>query len=155
MAQDLKDGEIRPIGYYIGVESTEGTLDPATGIHYGNTVVLNSISEWNTSSLTVSVDYSTNQFVPDNFIVTGGSWSLAIFQNGNYLGTVYGKVSSGTVRLATNAQGASIQLTEVNLQPTGGLAEYEGKKFEDITGAFTATTDLRSSHSEGNISFNF
>ena len=155
MAQDNQSKDFRPIGYYIGVETAAGTLEPTSGIHFGDTVVMNSFSEWETYCLTVSVDYSTTQFVPDSYIVTGGSWSLVVFRENVYAGTLYGEIPSGNVLISTNSNGGQIQLTQLNLKSTGGLGAFDGKKSKDISGVYSTTTDLRSSHAEGNVAFSF
>lgn len=154
IAQDKDRPTFRPIGYYVGVEASEGTLEAASGNTYGNTIVLNSFGEWDTNSLTVSLNYSTNQFVPENFIVTGGTWSMVVTQNNVYAGTIYGKVMAGNVQLSTNNNGDSIQITQIMLQATGGLGVFEGKEIKGRSGSFDVTTDLRSRQSEGNVQFN-
>lgn len=154
MAQDKERDGFRPIGYYIGVETSAGTLEPTSGTTYGNTIVMSSFGEWDTHALTVSVDYSTSQFVPDSYIVTGGTWSMVILQNNVYAGTVYGKVMSGSVFVSSNNNGDPIQLMQVNLQATGGLGVFEGKEIKNFSGSFIGTTDLRSSSAEGNVHFN-
>lgn len=151
MAQSNERGEFRPIGYYVGVETAAGTLEPTSGTTYGNTLVMNGFGEWDTHCLTVSLDYSITQFVPDSFIVTGGSWSLVVFRDKVYVGTIYGKVLSGNVLLSANNNGDPIQLTQINLQTTGGLGEFEGKEIKDHSGVFDGTTDLRSNSAEGRL----
>lgn len=155
MAQDKHDAGSRPSGFYIGVEMAAGTLEPISGTTYGNTLVLNYYNENETRCLTVSLDYSTAQFIPDSFIVTGGSWSLVVFRDGIYQGTIYGKVLSGNVLISSNNNGDPTQLTDANVQSTGGMGAFEGKAFKDLSGAFSATTDLRSSGAKGNMALNF
>lgn len=145
----------RPIGYYVGVEMATGTPEPINGSVYGNTLVLNHFNENETRCLTVSIDYSTPQFVPDSFIVMGGSWSLVVIRDGVYQGTIYGKVLSGNVLISSNKDGDPVQLTDINLQTSGGMGEFEGKAFKDLSGVFSATTNLRSSAAKGNITVNF
>ena len=106
------------------------------------------------------MDYATAQFVPNNFIVTGGTWSLVIFRDGGYYGTVFGTVSRGNVLVLTNSNndptnGDMIQLTEVTLQATRGLGAFSGKKVEHLIGVGNMTTDLRSNNAEGRVEFSF
>jgi hypothetical protein len=155
LAQNKDDGKFAPVGFYTGVQSAEGTLEPITGIRYGNTLVMNSFGEWETYCLTVSLDYATTQFVPNSFIITGGSWSLMVIRDNAYLGTVYGKVSGGDVLVSTNSNGEQIQVTQLNLQATGGLGAFTGKKVVNLSGIGTMTTDLRSGRLQGDVTFNF
>lgn len=155
MAQSKGGPGISPAGHYTGVESSAGTMEPSTGIRYGNTLVLNSLSKLETRHLTISLDYSTNQFVPNNFIVTGGSWSLVVIREGAYFGTLYGNVSSGSVLVSDNNNGEQTQVTQVTLQAIGGLGEFDGKKAVYLGGVSEMTTDLRSGQANGIANFNF
>ena len=158
MAQSNGRPGLAPAGFYTGVESSAGTLEPTSGIRYGNTLVLNSFGEWETYHLTVSVDYSTNLFKPDCSIVTGGSWSLVAFREGAYFGTLYGKVSSGNVLISGNNNSDPsdpIQSTQVYLEATGGLGAFGGKKAIFLAGVQDTTTNLRTGEVEGRVEFNF
>jgi hypothetical protein len=154
-AQNRDGRGFAPVGLYTGFETASGTMKPASGVVYGNTFVLNSYGEWETHHLTISVDYSVNQFVPNNFIVTGGSWSLVIFRDNAYAGTLYGKVSGGSVLLTTNNNGEPSKQTNISLQSTGGLGLFAGKESRDIIGVYEAITDLRSGETSGNTVFAF
>ena len=155
MAQNKHGAGFAPVGFYTGVEAAAGTLEPTTGNHYGNTLVMNSYGEWETYCLTVSIDYSITQFVPNSYIVTGGSWSLVVFRDGVYAGTLYGTVPSGNVLVSTNSSSDSIKLTQINLLTTGGLGAFNNKEFRDINGVMNATTDIRSSEAAGNVALSF
>ena len=158
MAQSKPLPILSPGGHYAGVESSPGTLEPSTGIRYGNTLVLNSFAKSETRHLTISLDYSIAQFVPNNFIVIGGSWSLVVFRDGAYFGTLYGNVASGNVLVqeSNNTEpGYLTQVTQVNLQGMGGLGEFEGEKAIYLGGACDVTTDLRKGQAEGIVNFNF
>jgi len=158
MAQSKPGPTVSPGGHYAGVESSPGTLEPSTGIRYGNTLVLNNFAKSETRHLTISLDYATAQFVPNNFIVTGGSWSLVVFRDGAYFGTLYGNVASGNVLVqeGNNSEpGDLTQVTQVNLQGLGGLGEFEGKKAIYLGGSCDVTTDLRKGQAEGIANFNF
>lgn len=155
-AQDKNGGGFAPIGIYTGIESAEGTLDQISQIRYGNSFVLNSFGEWETHHLTVSLDYTTNQFVPNNFIVTGGSWSLVVLRDNQYAGTVYGEVQNGSVNIITNANGDEVsKQTQVTLRSSGGLGNFAGRESKNISGAYNAITDLRSNETTGRVDFNF
>ena len=152
-----KDGDgFAPVGFYSGIETAQGTFDPISQIRYGNSFVLNSYGEWETHHLTVSLNYSTNQFIPNNYIVTGGSWSLVVFRDNQYAGTLYGEVQTGSVNLITNTNGEEVsKQVQVNLRSTGGLGTFQRKGNENISSVYRTTTDLRSMATQGNANFNF
>lgn len=155
-AQNKDGGGFAPTGIYTGIETAEGNLDQLSAIRYGNSFVLNSFGEWETHHLTVSLDYTTNQIVPNNFIVTGGTWSLVVVRDNQYAGTLYGDVQVGSVNLTTNANGEAVsKQVQVNLRSSGGLGIFAGRAGKDISGAYNAITDLRSSETNGNANFNF
>ena len=155
-AQDKNGGGFAPIGIYTGIESAEGTLDQISQIRYGNSFVLNSFGEWETHHLTVSVDYATNQFVPNNFIVTGGSWSLVVLRDNQYAGTLYGKVQNGSVNIISNANGDEVsKQVQVSLHTRGGLGIFAGRESKNIIGVYDTITDLRSNETTGRVDFNF
>ncbi len=155
-AQNKDGGGVIPIGIYTGIETAEGTLEQISAIRYGNSFVLNSFGEWESHHLTVSVDYATNQFVPNNFIVTGGTWSMMVVRDNQYAGTLYGDVQSGSVNITTNANGEEVsKQVQVTLRSSGGLGMFAGKESENISGVYDAITDLRSKETNGNANFNF
>ena len=153
-AQKKDGGGFAPVGFYTGFETASGTMEPTSGVNYGNTFVMNSHGEWETHHLTISVDYSVNQFVPNSFVVTGGSWSLVIFRDNTYTGTLYGKVSGGSVLLTTNNNGDPSKQTNMSLQATGGLGVFAGvftgRGSKEITVVYEASTNLRSGETSGN-----
>jgi hypothetical protein len=155
-AQEITGGGFAPVGIYTGTETAEGTFDLLSAQHYGNTFVMNSFGEWESYHLTVSLDYSTNQFVPNSFIVTGGTWSLVVIRDNQYAGTVYGSVQSGSVNLVANNGGDIVsKQVQVDLRSTGAFGSLRRKNNEIISGVYNATSDLRSHETFGNASFNF
>jgi len=156
-AQSRDSGNgLAPVGIYTGVETSPGICDAMSGMCHGNTFVLNSYGEWEIHHLTVSLNYSTNQFVPNNFIVSGGSWSLVIYRDNVYAGTLYGEVQTGSVRLITDGNGEETsKRVQASLLATGGLGMFAGKESENISGVYDATTNLRSSETTGSLYFPF
>lgn len=143
-AQQIISGGFGPAGIYTGVETSEGTLDQIGGMYWGNSFALNSFGEWESYHLTVSVNYSTNQFNPSGgFIVTGGTWSLVVVRDNQYFGTINGEVSRGTVILLTNKLGVvTARQTQINLRATGALGGFQPREIQDMSGVLNATTDL-------------
>lgn len=155
-AQNKGDDGVAPVGIYTGIETAEGTLDQLSNTRYGDTFVLNSFGEWESHHLTVSLDYSTSPFVPNNFIVASGTWSLVVIRENQYAGTLYGKVLTGGVSLITNSDGEEVsKQVQINLSSTGGLGIFADRKSETISGVYNATTDLQTKETRGNVNFNF
>lgn len=156
-AQDIKDGNVVPAGYYTGIETDRGSCERSNEVCYGNTFVLNSNGEWETRHLTVSLNYlNIGNRNGSGFRVTGGTWSLVIFDQNGYVGTLYGKVLEGSIALLSNVDGEIIsKQMRVDLSSTGGLGIFRGKDVEKISGVYEASTDVLSGETSGNAVFTF
>lgn len=156
MAQ-IKGGGFGPIGIYSGIETAEGTFDSMTAIRYGNTFVLNSHGEWETHHLTVSIDYLLSGTTPnEGFAVVSGSWSLVVYRDNVYAGTLHGDILNGVVVFPDNAQKSpAAKRVQLSLRSTGGLGIFKGKSGEDIAGIYDARTDLHSKETQGTANFGF
>lgn len=144
------NGGFAPVGIYTGIETAEGTSDKAGGAVYGNTFVLTSHGEWETHQLTISLDYQVG-IVPNSFVVSGGSWSLTVFRDNKFAGSLSGQIESGLIVIGTNADGedASKQVS-VNLMSNRGSGMFDAKDRKDISGSYNAITDMRSRERETN-----
>ena len=156
MAQKNDGGNIAGVGIYTGVETAEGRLDAGSGMVYGNTFVLTSHGEWETHQLTISLDYQSG-ILANNFAVTGGSWSLVIFRDNKFAGSVYGEVESGQIVIATDAGGEPYaRQVSVNLS-SSGKGKSDAKESKKISGVYNAITDMRSREREtaGSLAMQF
>ena len=146
-------------GFYTGVETAPGTCEPTTSVCYGNTFVLNSFGEWESSHLTISLDYvETPNHNGSGMGIIGGRWSLVVFRDNQYFGTLHGRVETGNIILITDSpSGEEVSKRQVQalLISTGGLGAFNGKEFENIRAELTAISDLRSGEAQGTASFNF
>lgn len=125
---------------YDGVESSAGNQDPVSRFQYGNTYVLISLGEAESRYMTVSVN-SREMF--KGVAVTGGVWSVAVFRDGAYVGTVYGEVMSGDIQEIVNKKGELIgKQTQIDLQGTGGTGIFDNEESQKINGSLNMTTDL-------------
>ena len=155
MAQG-KDEGFAPVGIYTGIETRAATCDLSNEMCYGNTFVLESHGEWENHQLTVSLNYSTAQFYPTEFIVTGGSWSLVVLHDNQYSGTLYGSIQSGSLGMITNSRGDEIaKRIRVNLASGGGFGSFAGRPGHGIYGVYDMMTDLRSTNTSGVANFTF
>ncbi len=142
-----------------GIETAQGTYDPLTNMVYGNSFVLNNFEGSETHLFTISLDYSrTVDYSCEHcdalsrFPVTGGSWSLVVFRNNVYTGTLFGKISGGAIDAVTaNGDEPVFRQMQVDLQATGGLKSFAGSRSTRISGVCETITDTSSNQTTGNI----
>ncbi len=160
-AQGKTNGDLVQIIPLTGIETAKGTYEPMTNMFYGKSFVLNNLGESETHLFTVSLDYSNSLAywcepcdALNSFTVTGGSWSLVVFRNKVYAGTLYGKVSGGTIDAVMNRNGEpGFRQMQINLQATGGLKSFAGESSATISGVYETITDTSSNETTGNITF--
>lgn len=152
-AQDKNGGGFAPIGIYAGVETNDGRCEGFTGMCYGNAFALSSFGEWETHHLTISIDYLAAGINPaEGFPVISGSWTLVVYRDNAYAGTLNGDVLGGTVLINQESSSKHVQ---VNLRSVRGSGVFAGKDAKDISGIYQATTNLRSKETTGSANFGF
>ena len=106
----------------MGVQNTPGTYDFLNDKCWGNTFVLNGSGEWFTSHLTVTMDYISGQPNPDGGnMISYGTWTMTIYKEGAYFGTLYGEIASGDIAWRINPKTGIIdgRSTEAYLRVLG------------------------------------
>jgi len=104
-----------------GIETSTGTVVGDT--RYGATFT-SAVSGDVTGAFTASVNYRPAYPRPAlTHLATGGSWSLAVYRQGQYQGTVFGPVGTGTLHWNVDVTEGAIS---VDLQVTGGTGTYLG-----------------------------
>ena len=148
---------VGPVGFYTGVESATGTCEmQVTSTCFGNTYVLNSFGEWESHHLTVSLNYYNSLPSGGNgFTVTGGDFTLVVIRDNQYAGTLYGKVTNGSIVYPPTEGENSKKMIEVNLQVTNGLGIFNNKRRKKISGTLKMTTDLISRETTGRLDMTF
>ena len=137
IGNDLAKGSI-----YDGLETSAGNQDPVSGFQYGNAFVLTSSGEVESRYMTVSIN-SREMF--KGVGVTGGTWSVAVFRDNVYFGTVYGEVVSGDIQDIISKKGDVIgKQTRIELMGTGGTGTFDNVESQKIGGSLIMTTDLLS-----------
>jgi len=82
----------------LGLQPNAGTYDFLNDKCWGNTFVLNGSGEWFTSHLTITMDYVSGIANPEKGnVVTFGTWTMTIYKENAYFGTVYGEVAEGNL----------------------------------------------------------
>ena len=148
--------DIAAVGTFKGIQSSPGNCVTINEMCYGNTFVLKSHGEWESYHLTVSLNYSTSKFLPNNWVVSGGTWSMVVFRYDQYAGTLYGEVQSGNMSLVTNGNGDPVaRRMQANLTSQGGFGIFEGRAGRGISGAYDMIYELRSEETSGAANFNF
>jgi hypothetical protein len=90
----VSDGEIK-----IAPQSIGAIPSAFTGweIPRGKSFVMTSDDHVNSASLTVSFD-TVEGSQPGCYSIVNGYWTMMVYSNGNYVGSLYGDISYGTVR---------------------------------------------------------
>ncbi len=152
-AQNKDGGGVSAAVVYTGLETSAGTLDPISGFSYGNTFVLSSTGEYDSRHLTVSIN---SQEMFQGVGVTGGAWSLTVFRDGVYLGTIYGEVMSGDIENITDKEDKVIgKRTRIILRATGGTGNLDNDETLKLHGSFDMRTDSLSKETTAIAKFNF
>lgn len=156
-AQNNNRDSFIPTDSYIGIESAAGTCQTATTMScYGNTFVLTGTSEAETRHLTVSLNYSN--YLPNcenNFVISGGTWSLVVMREGKYAGTLYGNVTDGSIAFPIMENESDKKLIYVNLQITGELGSFENKRRKENLAWLNLTTSSASRQTAGHLFLTF
>ncbi len=117
-----------------GIEVSPGV--PFGNIQYGATFVGRATGTL-PGTWTASINYTppgTNcKATPPTNAIVGGRWTLTVYQNGRFLGTLFGRVLSGALTWNSTCTSASVSGA---LAIGGGTGLYRGKTG---TGQFTAT----------------
>lgn len=81
-------------------------------------------------------------------------WSLVVFRNNDYVGTLFGKVAGGAIDAITASSGEQVyRQMQINLEATGGLGIFAGEKSANISGVYEGVTEIISNQATGNITF--
>lgn len=138
---------------YTGIESAAGTCEMMfTATCYGNTFVLNSFGKAETRHLTVSLNYFNSLPNGGNgFAILGGTWSLVVIRDGQYVGTIYGDVKDGSIVFPQNENEPSAKITTATLRITGGLGSFETRRRKKTSVTLNLSTHLTSRQTTGHL----
>ena len=150
----VKDGGFAPVGIFTGEEIDEGICSrSSTPICYGNAFALSSFGESETHYLSVSIDYIAGGINPNEaFPVINGSWTLVVYRDDSYAGTLKGNVLGGTVLIDNDS---NLKHVLLDLRSAAGSGIFEGKAGENISGIYQTTTNMLSDETSGSASFGF
>lgn len=154
--EGVVDGIAPVAGNYTGTETSPGNCDAIEGMCSGNLFVMNSDGDRENNTLVLFLKYSMNAIVPNNYVVTGGSWSLIVVRDNRYAGTLHGEILSGDIVLVQGEEAEpSSKNVRLNLASVSGFGIFDGKASVNIGGIYNATTDLKTKETTGTASFGF
>jgi hypothetical protein len=115
-----------------GKQNSAGIYYNELGRVQGNSFVFSGSSESTSVVLTVSLEYSgVPNLFPGNK-VSGGNWSMAVYQDGVYVGTMFGSVGFGKITWTYDdaSETFNSRNTVLELVLEGGIDGYEGVQIE-------------------------
>lgn len=131
---------------YNGTESGAAVIDVMNAnLLRGNSFVMISNDRLGTAtSMTVSLDFYPVEDQPGVYIVTGGSWSMTVYEQGKYVGALFGDIPEGVVTdVIDEGSGDCLNRSvKAMFRVTGGMERYENVQPEDKpSGDFSSFTD--------------
>ncbi len=141
-----------------GVETSSGIVDTEDNIVWGNTYTVRN----ETGIFTIS--FNREAFVRSSVrdVIVSGSWTMTVYKNGEYSGTLYGDVASGQAQYNYDETGnVSTGLINAKLRIKGGTDNFANVTASEATaGNFTgyvkaAETRVFVLKAEGSIDLTF
>jgi hypothetical protein len=127
---------------FTGRENLPGTFDALNQMMRGNSFVLVSDDQVNQTSMTVSFDLISAD-EPNVQKVVNGNWTLMVYENGSYAGTIYGDVFDGRSTDQVNASGALTQRAfTARFRIRGGIGRYSNVVIDETPSVdYSSVTD--------------
>jgi hypothetical protein len=131
-----------------GIETVAAELDVMnSNLYRGNSFVMVSNDEGRgiATNMTVNFNFYPVEDQPGVYNVTGGNWTLTIYEHGNYVGALFGDVVEGGVLTDVVDEGSGDCLSRsivARFRINGGMERYEDVQPEDkASGDFSSFTD--------------
>ncbi|HEV7644619.1 MAG TPA: hypothetical protein VGO50_11795 [Pyrinomonadaceae bacterium] len=147
----VEKGEDSPIGLpmrlsFNGIETGAAELDVMnSSLYRGNSFAMVSGEDRGiATNITINYDFSPVEDQPGVFTITGGTWTLSVYEHGNYVGTLFGEVADGTFTdVIDEGSGDCVSRSIVaRFRINGGMERYENVEPEDKpSGDFSSYTD--------------
>jgi hypothetical protein len=128
------DTNLPDIITYTGNQTSDGKFVAGMNQTMANSFVMNGYNRtYSSLLLTVSFDYSGEADFENGNSIVGGTWNMAVYANGSYVGSIFGDVVNGQISWsvlqgrgakALTVEGA--KTTEAYLKVNGGTGEFEG-----------------------------
>lgn len=145
-----KNGQIRitsqagnptPVSF-AGRETLAGTFDSLNQVYRNNTFVLASDDVTNASSMTASFDMISAEEA-GQYKIVDGQWTVMVYENGLYVGSVYGDFFDGRVTQLEGTPGnVTTRMITSRFRIRGGIGRFENIAVDDTpSGEFNSVTD--------------
>lgn len=107
---------------FSGSQTSDGRFVTELSQTLSNNFVLNGTTpQYSSTLLTISFDYNGPEDQQNGNVVVGGTWNMAVYSKGNYVGSIFGNVVSGNITWSENSRN-----TSAYLEATGGTGQFEG-----------------------------
>ncbi len=130
-----------------GIETDAAELDVMnSNLYRGNSFVMVSNDSRNgiATNMTVNYNFYPVEDQPGVYTITGGRWSLTVYQNGSYIGALFGDVSEGTITDAVDEGSGDCLNRQImaSFRINGGMQHFENVEPEEkASGEFSSFTD--------------
>lgn len=122
---------------FSGSQTSEGKYVRELVQTVNNDFVLNgSTLEYSSTLLTISFDYNGPEDQQNGNVVVGGTWNMAVYSKGDYVGSIFGNVLSGNIVWSETSRN-----TSAYLQATGGTGDFAGIRVQNDV-SYNGNTDL-------------
>lgn len=119
-----------------GIEISPGIVDTVHDIRYGAAFAARATGAL-PGAIVVAVNYTPASPGPGIInVIIGGHWALTVTRNGRFIGTIYGKATTGTA--VWDRTGTVATIDDLMLAIEGGTRRFAGVTG---TGAFVGTLD--------------
>jgi hypothetical protein len=129
-----------------GIETAAAKLDDMnSNLYRGNSFVMVSAEDRGiATNITVNFDFNPVEDQPGVYTITGGTWTLTVYEHGNYVGALFGDVAEGTLTDVVD-EGSGDCLSRAiaaKFRINGGMERYENVEPEEKpSGEFSSYTN--------------
>lgn len=127
---------------FTGRETSGGSYDSMNRLQRNNTFVMASEGQTNASSMTTAFDMIPGDEI-NTFKIVDGRWTIMVYENGLYVGSIYGEFFDGRVTDQVDGSGNRTMRTVTSwFRIKGGIGRFENAGSEEnASGQFTSVTD--------------
>lgn len=138
---------------FSGNQTSDGKFVEAIDQTMGNSFVFNGYNRDHSSLLmTIGLDHNSQADFENGNVIVGGSWNLAVYTNGTYVGSIFGDVLDGRIKYLSGGKGRSVasKTAHATLRVNGGTGAYEGFSNSSFV-RFDADIDLATGETRSTI----
>lgn len=109
---------------FAGRETSSGLSLPESSLVRGNRFVLISDQQANAKTITISFDLAQTE--PNKYEITDCYWTIVVFEDGVYVGTIFGDTTDGKAVDQANGGQVLNRTITAHLRVLGGMDRFEG-----------------------------